>query len=271
MEKGAKLGEGRTAEVFEWGEGKVLKLYRDWCPREWAKAEAEVTRAVHAAGLPVPAVSYVVDVEGRPGLVCERVGGRSLRDQLTAAPWHAGWGGRVLARLHRDLHACTAPARLPGVRERIANAVAEVGRDLGADGARVLSVLLELPDGAAVCHYDFHPENVLGEGDRLRVIDWSNACSGPPAADVARTLLLLRSPYLPDDVPAALRPVAGGLKHWVAAAYASEYRRLSGLRQAEIDAWLPPIAAARLREEVPGEREWLLGIVRGALGPAGSE
>ncbi len=262
MEKGAKLGEGRTAEVFEWGEGKVLKLFRTRCPREWARHEAEVTRAVHAAGLPVPAVGYVVEVEGRPGIVCERVDGRSLRDQLVAAPWHAGWGGRVLAQLHKDLHACAAPARLPGVREKIANAVAEVRRTLEDDGARVLAGLLALPDGSAVCHYDFHPDNVLGEGDHLRVIDWSNACSGPPAADVARTLLLLRSPYLPDDFPAALRPVVGGLKHWVAAAYASEYRRLTGIRQAEIDAWLPALAAARLAEEVPGEREWLMGLLR---------
>lgn len=264
MEKGLKLGEGRTAEVFEWGEGKVLKLYRDWCPREWAKAEAEITRAVHAAGLPAPSVGYVVDVEGRPGIVCERVAGRSLRDQLVAAPWRAGWGGRVLARLHRDLHARAIPGRFGTVRQKIADAIAGVGDALGADGARLLTALLELPDGEALCHYDFHPDNVLGEDERLRVIDWSNACSGPPAADVARTLLLLRSPYLPDDFPAALRPVVGGLKHWLAAAYVSEYRSLSGLRQAEIDAWLPVVAGARLREEVPGEREWLLGIVRGS-------
>lgn len=264
MEKGPKLGEGRTAEVFEWGEGKVLKLYRDWCPREWARHEAEVTRTVHAAGLPVPAVSYVVDVEGRPGIIYERVDGRSLRDQVVAAPWRAGWGGRVLARLHHELHArSAAPGRLPGLREKIANAIAGAPKALGADGGRVLAALLELPQGEAVCHYDLHPDNVLGEGDALRIIDWSNAAAGPPAADVARTLLLLRSPYLPDDLPAALRSVATGLKHWLAAAYAAEYRRLSGLRQAEIDAWLPALAAARLWEEVPGEQEWLLGIVRG--------
>ncbi len=263
MEKGRKLGEGRTAEVFEWGEGKVLKLFRDWCPREWAKAEAEVTRAAHAAGLPAPAISYVLEVEGRPGIVCERVGGRSLRDQLLSSPWRAGSGGRVLARLHRDLHARKASGKFPSLREKIANDVARAGKALGADGGRVLAALLELPDGEAVCHYDFHPDNVLGEGDQLRVIDWSNACLGPPAADVGRTLLLLRSPYLPDDFPAALRGVAVKLKRWLAAAYLAEYRRLSGLRQAEIDAWLPALAAARLEEKIPGEEEWLLGIVRG--------
>jgi Ser/Thr protein kinase RdoA (MazF antagonist) len=263
VEKGRKLGEGRTAEVFEWGEGKILKLYRDSFPREWARHEAEVSRAVHAAGLPAPAISYFVDVDGRAGFVSERVDGRSLRDQLVAAPWRAGWGGRILARLHRDVHGRTIPGRLPGLREKIANAVAGAGKVLGPEESRILAGLLELPDGEAVCHYDFHPDNVLGEGEALRIIDWSNACSGPPAADVARTLLLLRSPYLPDDFPAALRPVVGGLKGWVAAAYVAEYRRLSGLRQDEIDAWMPFLAAARLWEEVPGEREWLLGIVRG--------
>ena len=265
MEKGRRIGEGRTAEVFEWGEGKVLKLYRDWCPPDWARHEAEVARVAHAAGAPVPAVGYVLEVDGRPGIVCERVDGRSLRDQLTAAPWRSGAIGAALARLHRALHERrAAPGRLPRLREKVTSAVVASREVLGDDAGRALEALAALPDGDALCHYDFHPDNVLGEGDGARIIDWSNGCVGPPAADVARTLLVLRSPYLPDDVPAALRPFAAGVKRWLAAGYASEYRRLSGLKQAEIDAWLAPIAAARLREDVPGEREWLVGLVRGA-------
>jgi Ser/Thr protein kinase RdoA (MazF antagonist) len=269
VEKGRRIGEGRTAEVFEWGEGKVLKLYRDWCPPDWARHEAEVTRAVHAAGAPAPAIGYVVEVDGRPGIVCERLDGRPLRDQLAGAPWRAGAGGTSLARLHHLIHEKrAAPGRLPRLREKVTRAIVAAGEILGQDGSRALAALAALPDGDALCHYDFHPDNVLGEGDAARIIDWGNGCVGPPAADVARTLLILRSPYLPDDFPAALRPFAAGARRWLAAAYASEYRRLSGLKQAEIDAWLSPIAAARLWENVPGEREWLLGMVRGGLGEA---
>jgi aminoglycoside phosphotransferase (APT) family kinase protein len=41
-----------------------------------------------------------------------------------------------------------------------------------------------------VCHGDFHPLNVLVDGDRTSVIDWTDAGLGPREADVARTALL---------------------------------------------------------------------------------
>jgi len=32
MDKGELIAEGRTAEVYAWREGQVLKLYRSWWP-----------------------------------------------------------------------------------------------------------------------------------------------------------------------------------------------------------------------------------------------
>jgi aminoglycoside phosphotransferase (APT) family kinase protein len=41
-----------------------------------------------------------------------------------------------------------------------------------------------------VCHGDFHPLNVMVDGDRASVIDWTDAGLGPREADVARTALI---------------------------------------------------------------------------------
>ena len=41
-----------------------------------------------------------------------------------------------------------------------------------------------------VCHGDFHPLNVMVDGERASVIDWTDAGLGPREADVARTALL---------------------------------------------------------------------------------
>ena len=66
---------GRTAEIYPWTEGWVLKLFYEWFPRDGAAYEARIARAVHAAGLPVPAAGNLVEVEGRMGLEYERVDG----------------------------------------------------------------------------------------------------------------------------------------------------------------------------------------------------
>jgi aminoglycoside phosphotransferase (APT) family kinase protein len=58
-----------------------------------------------------------------------------------------------------------------------------------------------------VCHGDLHPFNLLLDGDRISVLDWTAALVAPPAYDVAFTRLLLR--YPPLSAPPALRPLIG--------------------------------------------------------------
>lgn len=265
MPKGGLVGAGRTAEVYEWGPGLVLKLYRGAFPREWVEHEARLGRLVHAAGQPAPAVGELVEEDGRIGFVCERAEGPSWLDELQRRPWLAGRTGRALARLHAAMHRRPAPGGLPALRERLAEAIRDPRAGLGPEADAAAAAVEALPAGEALCHYDFHPGNVLGAGNRLRIIDWLTAARGAPAADVARTRLLLDSPFLPPGFPAFLRPAALGMKRWLARAYLAEYRRLTGLSGAEVDAWCAPVAAARLWEQVPGEREWLLARARRGL------
>jgi len=124
-----------------------------------------------------------------------------------------------------------------------------------------------MPDS---CHYDFHPGNVLGVDDRVQIIDWLTAGIGPPAMDVARTLLILGSPFQPPGLPLLLYPLVRHVRRILASAYMAEYLVLSSLSRAEVDAWRIPVAAARLWEKVPGERDWLIDIVRAGASPLGA-
>jgi aminoglycoside phosphotransferase (APT) family kinase protein len=49
-----------------------------------------------------------------------------------------------------------------------------------------------LPAGSAICHGLFHPGHVLLPRSGPVVIDWPDACSGPAAYDVARSVVLMR-------------------------------------------------------------------------------
>jgi Ser/Thr protein kinase RdoA (MazF antagonist) len=99
-----------------------------------------------------------------------------------------------------------------------------------------------MPGGDRLCHGDFHPFNVLGLDEHARIIDWLDATRGEPAADVCRSYVLI-SAYDPG----------------VAAAYVDAY----GIERAQIDAWLPLVAAARLSENVPDEVERLTQLAQG--------
>ncbi len=117
----------------------------------------------------------------------------------------------------------------------------------------LLGLLAELDDGGqGVCHYDFHPLNVLVGRDGWVVIDWITVAAGPPPADLARTLVLFGQ-WSTEPVVTFLRAV----------------RRIGrtdrGLSDDALDAWIRVVAAARLAEGFGGaEAAWLLEVAQGS-------
>ena len=81
------LGAGREAEIFAWEDGRVLRLARE--PSADAMIEREVTAlaAAQRAGAHVPRVYERVTVDGRPGVVLERVDGIDLLGSLAGRPY----------------------------------------------------------------------------------------------------------------------------------------------------------------------------------------
>jgi hypothetical protein len=54
-------------------------------------------------------------------------------------------------------------------------------------------------------HLDYHPLNVLTENGKVTaVLDWANATTGDPRADLARTLSILRMAPLPTGLTGAV-------------------------------------------------------------------
>jgi Ser/Thr protein kinase RdoA (MazF antagonist) len=218
---GARIGAGREAEVFTWGDDAVVKLFRSGFAGHRTEAEALV--ALDGRGI-APRLIDVVEQDGRTGLVLERLDGRDLLALLQRHPSRVLHWARTLAETHRAVHAVAAPAGLPDLRQVLAT---RIGRAALPSPLRAfaLQVLDGLPDGDRLLHGDYHPGNVLVAEDRVRVIDWVNAARGAPEADHARTLLLLRWSDLPPDTPAVIRALLRAGRSLLAREYVRGYVR----------------------------------------------
>ena len=75
---GEKIGEGAYADVHAWAPGQVVKLFKAGVPRRLSWWEVRMTRAVFAAGGPAPEVFDEVTLEGRFGMVLNRLDGPTL-------------------------------------------------------------------------------------------------------------------------------------------------------------------------------------------------
>jgi uncharacterized protein (TIGR02172 family) len=259
MSEGTRIGVGRTAEVYSWGEGQILKLYRPDFERTWIEHEARVGRIVAEAGLAAPAVGDVIEAGGRSGIVMERIVGPSMLDDLARRPWVLVHHALQFAEMHAAMHTCQRP-ELPSQRDSLARAI-EYAPALPEESRRQLSTtLLRLPDGDAVCHGDYHPDNLIVSPRGVIVIDWLTVTRGTPIADVTRTVLLFRVAVLPAGMPAAKRIMTQLLRRAFVGLYLRTYRRLRPLSDTEIAIWLPILAAARLNERIPAEETALLRL-----------
>jgi aminoglycoside phosphotransferase (APT) family kinase protein len=186
----------------DWQEPLVVRMLPTMDRAPQATREAAVQGWSADSGYAAPRALAVLgrdDGFDLPTQVMERAPGTTMLDAFAAKPWRARRLVDQLAGLALRLHALPTdgfppdPASLVDHRLHLPReAVAKLDR---ADLARALEQVERLAeramDGpAVVCHGDFHPLNVVVDGDRASVIDWTDAGLGPREADVARTSLL---------------------------------------------------------------------------------
>lgn len=235
------LGAGRVAEVFEDGEA-VLKLYAPGTGLEHCRREAMVLDAIRDIPLRIPASLGIVEIDGRLGLRMSRIAGTPLGAGGDAALFPGLLD--TLASLQLKVLANTVHG-LPRLKQRLRDRIMAAPALADPERSRLLDRLAELPDGDSLCHGDFHPLNIIADGDDLGIVDWLDASSGPPEADIARTWLLVRL-HMPE----------------AAELYLDAIVRQGGPDHAAILAWLPLVAAARLAENVVDESGRLLDMSR---------
>ena len=94
---GEKIGEGAFSDVHAWTPGQVVKLFKAGVPQRLSRLEARVTRAVFAAGAPAPEVFDEVTLEGRFGVVLQRLDGPTLLQLLRSGAMTPEQTGAILA------------------------------------------------------------------------------------------------------------------------------------------------------------------------------
>jgi aminoglycoside phosphotransferase (APT) family kinase protein len=259
------IGEGREAEIFAWGDDAVLRLPRP--SSRWARAEQEAVamRAAAAGGVPVPRVHGTTTQDGRVGLIMDRVDGPDLITLMGRRPWTVPRAARMVGRGQAALHEVVAPNELPQVRD-VSRMKIEGAADLPSELAEfALATLDGLPDGDRVCHGDFHPGNVLVGRQGPAVIDWTDAARGDPAADLARTRLLLRQGAVQEYMPAMIKFM---MRHMQALGrgsffrlYVRAYARARPIDADLVDRWEIVRAADRVYEGIEPELPALLALL----------
>lgn len=175
---------GSTAEVYECGNGLICKLFKPGYPRLYAEHEYANAIAVFNMGIPSPRPREMVNVDGRDGIVFDRVDGVSLSSIIYRAErveqdrWLESF-----AAFHRDILSYSG-GRLMDYRDFL--------KELAGSSSPPDDRIGGLTAGNSLLHGDLHPSNIMVKPDGTFVlIDMMNVCRGPAVYDIARTYFLL--------------------------------------------------------------------------------
>ena len=250
---GAKLASGTGADVFAWGEGQVVKLFKPDNIEGMAQYEAWVTATAFAAGAPAPEVLGQVNVQGRPGIVLPRYDGPTLASLMHEGQLSWSEGGAIMAGLYHRLHAGAYRTSLLTFRAWMGICFGRLtAAGVSEDVLRkAQSVAESLPDAGPLCHGDLHASNIIMTADGPQAVDWISALNANPMLDVARCHLTLTM-LVPDarDRQSSRRADA---------AFMSQYARLAGTTDDALAEAMAPymcvMAAARMIESGCGDDE----------------
>jgi uncharacterized protein (TIGR02172 family) len=196
MKLGKIVGVGNTATVYEWEEGKVLKLFNQGYPNEAVENEFHNAMAIRDMNFSKPKAYEIISYEDRKGIIYDSVEGESLLD------WVMRTGdvqecANYMAKLHKAI-VHNKISNVTNYKEFLKYHIPNASLTLDKQKS-FLQLIDKLPDGNALCHGDYHPGNILISGGNTYVIDFMNICHGDFLYDIARTVFLVEYTPVPAE------------------------------------------------------------------------
>ncbi|WP_246171712.1 aminoglycoside phosphotransferase family protein [Sphingobium limneticum] len=251
------IARGASAELFDVGNGQVLKLFRDSVSDDMIAREVEASIHAGACGVPTAAAIGQRTWDGRRGIVYPRLEGGTVMDWIRRNPMRAGWVLDQMGEIHAAMHRVRGGA-LRSLKQVLATDISYGPAPISLQRTAI-AYLESLPDGDALTHGDFHLGNVMMTQQGMMVIDWSKAAAGHMAADAVRSEMLMRFGIGPSDW------VTNLWRDWAAGRLRKSYMKASAVSVHDINAWRPVVALAWLRARDAGRTPAFMRYLEEAL------
>lgn len=227
-------------EVYQC-EDSIVKVFAESHPKSAVFNEALNTVRVEEAGLAIPKLKEVTQIDGRWALVIERREGKTLEEMMKVDPANIEKYMSDFVDMQLTIQEKQAPM-LNDLKEKLARQINNLTMLDATQRYELRTRLESMPKHAKLCHGDYNPSNVIvGKNGKMTVVDWAHATQGNASADAAMTYLLFA---LKNQENADL--------------YLKLFCKKSDTPKQYVQQWLPIVAAAQLEKENALEKDFLM-------------
>ncbi|MBI9015100.1 MAG: phosphotransferase [Clostridiales bacterium] len=185
------IGGGDSADVYQIGHGRVLKLFKD---NEYFIREYEACKYMGDMTSFAPQVFNKVCVDNKDGYEMQELIGELFVDVIDDSD-ELEYYAELMGQSHKMLHSWDSRSlALPHLKERLRIYIIQLSHISDDIKKWGVSIIDGLEDGRSLLHGDYMPYNLMYLDDKLTAMDWSDAMLGPKEADIARTLYFIIDP-----------------------------------------------------------------------------
>lgn len=236
------IGCGAQADVYAI-DNKAIKVFKEQSSKTAVFCEAAIHSMVETINLPAPKIYEVIQIENKMAIVMELIEGISMKQIVMNDMDNLSFYLDTVTNLQEKLHGISVNVPgFPTMKDKFRQRIFLSSLLSDSQKEKLQAMLNGFTIGNSLCHGDFHLMNLIKTENEIVIIDWIDATSGSPEADLCRTYLLYEL-YSPKGF---------------ADMYLDVYCRKTNKNRNEILKWLPIIAGVRLSENNKQEKDQLL-------------
>lgn len=239
MELKNLISSSETVDVYRVGD-MAIKLFKEGCRKTMPLYEALTHSRVEDTGLNIPIIREVSVINNRWAIQMDLIEGKTLADIMKEDPEHMDEYLNKMVDIQLEIHSKKVP-KLSKLKDKLIRQINELDCIDDVKKYEMLTRLDSMPKHIKLCHGNFTPENIIINDKGTYVVDWVAARQGNASADVAKTYLLL-----------SLQSKE------IAEKYMNLFCEKTNTSKKYVQDWLPIVAAARLTEQKPEEKELLM-------------
>lgn len=236
------IAKGKDIEVFIEGD-RCYKVFNEKFPKRHIMNEAFNLATVEELEINTPRLLEITMVDGKWALVEDYIEGKSLAELMDENPEREDYYLEQFVDIQRSIQKQRSHS-LSKHNDKMNRKISMT--DLSATLRYDLHERIESkPKHNFLCHGDYNPTNVILNGDKYYVIDWSHATLGNIEADAGRTYMM----FLIDQKKKRARK------------YIDLFCLKAGLDVDDILCWLPILAASQSVKDIKDQAEFLKSII----------
>lgn len=235
------IAERKTKTVYK-DSDKTIKLFvENYSKADILNEALNQARVEEGTTLNVPKLLEVTRIDGRWGLVSEHIEGTPLNKLMEEHPEKEEEYLNLFVDTQIKILSNSVPL-LNRIKDKFRRKLSNTVNIDENTRYELMQRLEGMKNHTKLCHGDFNPSNVIiKENGEVYVIDWSHVTQGNASADAARTFLLFS--------------IEG--KSELAEKYINLFSEKSGITKANIQRWIPIVAATQMTKGKEEEQEFL--------------